>query len=130
MKRKFIYLLLLFSAVFLPDMLKGDEQPLSETVTAELKADRESAESLLAILTTNDRAELSLQQNNSLSSPRTFRRHSSFRVTSGKSAFHLLGNTSRLTPESVRTFLYSSGDYYARQELAGYYLYTLCKMLI
>lgn len=129
MKRKLLYLLFLFFATFLPDTLKGDELPLSETVTAELKAGRESVESLLAILTANDRAELSLQQNNS-PVPRVFRRHSSFRITSGKSAFHLLGNTSRLTPESVRTFLYSSGDYYARQEMAGYYLYTLCKMLI
>ena len=64
MRCKILYILLLFATVLLYDTLREKHITEENTVFAEIKEDHENVEYLLAILTTNSVADLSLQQNN------------------------------------------------------------------
>lgn len=130
MRCKIFYILLLFATVLLYDTLKEKHITEENTVFAEIKEDHENVEHLLAILTTNSVADLSLQQNNPAGGSQSFKRTSSFRTLTGKEALAFLKNSPLFSFEALQVFQAHFRDYYARQKMEGYYLYTLCKLRI
>lgn len=130
MRRKLFYIVFVFAVVFLCDALERKHVAEEKTVLAEIKEDHEDVEHLLAILTSNNVADLSLQQSNPFNGSQIGKRTSSSRISNGKDSLYLMKNAPVLVFEALQTFQSYYRDYYARQKMEGYYLYTLCKLLI
>lgn len=102
--------------------------PATETSEV-VGADCTSGEKLSATVITGGWADISLQQSNALNGYNTCRRAGQSQLVV-ESIFVWFTDGYLSVPFFYKTFLYNFREYTARQRLAGYYIYALCKIII
>lgn len=125
----FCILLLLAGGLFV-DIRQKPDVPEAASGIAELTENREDIEDLLAVLTANGNAELSLRQNNIRTGAQIARRLLSGKRTGWKSSGFGIGGSVFFLSKLFRAYLSHFRESCAQKKITGYYLYTLCKILI
>lgn len=130
MLRNVFCILLLFAGMLFFDTLREPAITESTPNVAKLTEARENIDVLLAVLTANENAELSLRQNNTPTGYQLARRLFPGKRPEGKFSCFSSGGPVLFLPELYRTYLFHFRESYARKKMTGYYMYTLCKILI
>ena len=131
MKRIILYTLFLWIVVFLTSATMQDCMPVAEpqVTTEELsETTTEGLEIVSVLKVANQAADLSLQQNTNTNN--TVRRYKML-LPMPDSVFERTTVEGCVASDNCSGILsFGSRDYFARQKEAGYYLYTLCRLII
>lgn len=110
-----------------PPVVAGTEDSSTE---AFLKTDNDNAENLWAFVQANSVADLSIQQTNPFHGNNNLRRYPQERSFQSKVFFCLAEKELFISSHLFKTISYRFREYIAHQRHAGYYIYTLCKIVI
>lgn len=129
-KRWFLYILFLFPVVVLANMT--DMFPMHSCQSASeqaLVSDKADDQTLSVCVAANSYADVSSQQSNTFGS-NLMRRYRPGGFSVDKLFDFLIVGQNDALINSYKNNLCSSREYFAMQKLAGYYIYTLCKIII
>lgn len=95
-----------------------------------VEAGQAPGDKLSAVVISSGWADISLQQSNTLNGQHTGRRIGQPRLIFETVFAGFADICVSVTPSFYKIFLYHFREYSARQRQAGYYIYTLCKIII
>lgn len=131
MKRIVLYTLFLWSVVFLTSATTQDSIAITEpqTTSGELsETTTEGLEIVSVLVVANQAADVSLQQNTNTNN--TVRRYRVLLPLLDSALERTTVDGLNAFDNYFRTLSFGFRDYSARQKEAGYYLYSLCRLII
>lgn len=131
MKHIALYILFLLSIVVSVNTTREANRVTAAVCTESLtETGATDHECVMATVIANSVADISLQQNNNFNGGCSFKWSRAVHSFWEKGNARIPASGSLAIVDSYKIILYNYRNYFAEQKISGYYLYTLCKIII